>query len=219
VFILMTEVFMKKILILLPLLFLAACNPNKEASRSATRSNISGTIGGLGTVQCANGTSSAGSIYDSGSTSNSFEERVKALLSANVAATEVGQISSAPSDTTGVRFTGIIKLDSNGAVVQASSSLLIKVYDSYVLNGSGEAIPIEFSPAKNSQIQGQFNITTGVGSVKFSDSYGSITLNGTISAQTFSGVVQFQNSANVNGGTAASGTLGQFYVARCGIIQ
>ena len=30
---------------------------------------------------------------------------------------------------------------------------------------------------------------------------------------------KLQNTRNINGGTAASGTLGQFYVARCGLIQ
>lgn len=94
----------------------------------------------------------------------------------------------------------------------------IKVYDSYTLQGS-DPITIEFSTANSSQIAGQFNLSTGVGYVTFTDRYGSVRFDGTLSAQTFSGEVRFQNATNVDGGAAASGTLGQFTVARCGIIQ
>jgi len=206
---------MKKLLLLIPFLVLAACNPGQK-STSATRSYV-GAYNGLNTgLACANGSSNVGQIYDSGQ--GNFEANVKALLSATTATSDIGSISSVPNATTGVRFSGIIKLDTSGNVVAASSNLSMKIYDSLTLTGS-DPIGIDFAISKGSQISGQFNMQTGQGQVTFSDNYGIIRFQGTISAQTFSGVVQFQNSTNVNGGSAASGTLGQFTVARCGIIQ
>lgn len=212
---------MKKLIaIVLPLFVLVACNPSKNANKiSIQNANTNSVVGGLNSSTCTNGASKIGTIYDSSSSATSFEERVKALLSATVAYSDIGQISSGPSDSTGIRFSGVIKLDQNGNVVPAQTSMSIRVYDSYVLNGQGDAIPIDFTSAKGAQIQGQFNLSTGAGYVSFTDNYGVVRFDGKLDAQNFSGTVQFQNSTNVNGGAGASGTLGQFYVARCGIIQ
>ncbi|MBC7466694.1 MAG: hypothetical protein H7256_11945 [Bdellovibrio sp.] len=209
---------MNKLLILIPILFLVACNPAADKSASVVRSNTT-SVGGLNTaVTCANGTSAVGQIYDTTATAASFEARVKALLSATISSSEVGTISATASNNTGVIFNGAIKLDASGNIVAASSSMSIKVYDSYTLSGS-DPIALEFASSKSSQISGQFSTSTGVGYVSFSDNYGIVRFDGTLNAQTFSGVVRFQNTANVDGGAAQSGTLGQFTVARCGIIQ
>ena len=180
------------------------------------------------------GVSGIGTIFDNGqqatitldTVSGTFEDRVKGLLSAVTAANEIGQISGLPSDQTGVRFQGIIKIDAAGSVLAAQSKMLIKVYDSFVVNSQldpngqkYEPIAIEITPTSGTQIQGKFNMQTGEGYASFRDSFGEIRFEGKLDAQTFSGVVHFQNTKNVNGGSAASGTLGQFYVARCGIIQ
>ena len=209
---------MNKLLILVPLLFLVACNPAKDKAASVTRSNVTTTTGLNTGVTCANGASTTGQIIDATATAASFESRVKALLSATISSSEVGPISATASNNTGVIFNGALKLDANGLVTAASSTMSIKVYDSYTLSGS-DPIALEFSTAKGSQITGQFNMSTGIGYVNFSDNYGIVRFDGTLSAQTFSGVVRFQNTTDVDGGAAQSGTLGQFTVARCGIIQ
>ena len=228
---------MKKLFILLPsFLLVIACNPKKEAVRGNFNRDAGGSIAGALAVtnSCPQGVSGIGTIFDDGqmtqvsldSVSGNFETRVKALLSATTSSDEVGQISGLATDQTGVRFQGIVKLDAKGLVIGAQSKMLIKIYDSYVLNSQldpngtkYEPIAIEFIPTSGSQIQGQFNLQTGEGSVSFRDSYGEVRFEGRMNAQTFSGVVKFQNTRNINGGTAASGTLGQFYVARCGLIQ
>ena len=105
--------------------------------------------------------------------------------------------------------------------------MLIKVYDSFILNAqldsSGakfDAIQIEFLPGPAVQTSGQFNLQTGDGFISFKDSYGEVRFEGRLDAQNFTGLVKFQNAKNVNVGAApVSGTLGQFKVARCGIIQ
>ncbi|OFZ29278.1 MAG: hypothetical protein A2622_07625 [Bdellovibrionales bacterium RIFCSPHIGHO2_01_FULL_40_29] len=229
---------MKKLLplLILPLL-VVACNPKKDPVRATvnTTNTLNNTIGSFsGTTTCPQGTTGIGTIYDNGqqaqmtldSSSGTFESRVKALLSATISPDEIGQISSSPTDSTGVRFQGMVRVDGNGMVVAAQSKMLIKVYDSFVLNAqldpngtAYEPVAIEFLPTNGSTITGQFNLQTGDGYMSFKDSYGEVRFDGRLDAQTFSGVVRFQNTRNVNGGAAASGTLGQFYVARCGIIQ
>lgn len=228
---------MKKLFLLVPSLFLViACNPKKTAVRGNFNRDAGGSIVGTfsGTNTCPQGVSGIGTIFDDGqmtqvsldSVSGNFESRVKALLSATTSPDEVGQISGSATDQTGVRFQGLVKLDAKGVVIGSQSKMLIKIYDSFVLssqldpNGTKyEPIAIEFLPTSGSQIQGQFNLQTGEGSVSFRDSYGEVRFEGRMDAQTFSGVVKFQNTRNINGGSAASGTLGQFYVARCGLIQ
>ncbi len=227
---------MKTLILLLPLfLVVIACNPKKDGVRSVTRDpKTNGIVGNFVTATtCPQANMSIGTIFDNGqqqvtldSVSGTFESRVKAFLSASTAANEIGQISGLPTDQTGVRFQGTVKIGANGAVDGTRSKMLIKVYDSFVLNSEldangqkFEAIALEFLPKAPTQISGQFNMQTGEGYASFRDSYGEVRFEGRIDAQNFSGVVKFQNTKNVNGGAALSGMLGQFYVARCAIIQ
>lgn len=209
---------MKKILILLPILFLVACNQKKDNKANILRSNIGGVVGGLNT--CVNGQSSVGRIFDAGQSGGigTFEARVKGLLSASINPNDVGTISAAANDVTGVRFQGIIKLDTAGNVQATSTQMTIEVYDSFTLSGQNP-IRLVFSTSDGSQISGSFNTQTGYGSVVFADEYGSITFTGTIDAQNFSGQVSYINKVNFVGGANVSGPLGQFTIARCGIIQ
>lgn len=221
---------MKKLTLLTLLAFMAVGCPSKKDTSRNVQVRGQGVVGGgeLTPGVCGQNLSSVGTIYDSAGTgvslynTGTFEDRVKALLSATIAPEEVGQISSGPTDTTGVRFQGTIKVDANGKVVLASSKMLIKVYDSYVAlsqyNTNGqkyEAIPIEFTAAT----EGQFNAQTGEGYVLFRDNYGDVRFDGKIDAQYFSGKVSFKNNVNVTGAAPAQAELGQFYVARCAIIQ
>lgn len=224
---------MKNILLLIPLLMFASCDPKKSTVRANVQSaNVGVNIAGDFNLsnQCPQGMSGIGSIWDGGTTaaslyttSGTFEDRVKALLSAAVASSDIGQISGLEGDSTGVRFEGVIKLDPSGNVIGANSKMKISIFDSFVgqtdSNGvKGEPIKIDFITGK-SQITGQINMQTGQGYFSLSDSYGEIRFDGRLDAQLFSGTVKFQNSKNVNGGSPASGTLGQFKVARCGLIQ
>lgn len=222
---------MKNVLLLtIVALTFASCNPKKESAKrtSGVRSAIvAATTNGAFTQSfCGNNLSSIGTIYDQGTqaslySTGNFESRVKGLLSATIDPNEVGQISSAPSDQTGVRFQGTIKVESNGTVNLQQTKILIKVYDSFVLQSATDGsnqyqpIPIEFTSAA----AGQFNMQTGSGYVIFRDQYGEVRFDGNLSGEYLSGQVSFANSTNVTGGSAASGVLGQFYVARCGIIK
>ncbi len=216
---------MKKMLILsLVSVLMVACNPKKNTTvRSATGVRTTGSpiVGGL-TNTCTQGQFQIGTIYDSGNqqpdlyNSGTYEQRVKSFLSATVNPQEVGQISGAQWENTGVRFQGVIKLDAAGKVQLAASKLIIKVYDSYVLQSTGvEPIPVSIEAAS----EGQFNPQTGVGYVVYKDQYGEVRLDGRYDAQNFSGTVSYRNYVSYNSSTPAQGQLGQFLIARCAIIQ
>ena len=220
-----TEAFMKKVtltLAALTLLTIAACSPKKQGVRSSfNRSAVStGVVSNtnLITNTCPQGVSPVGTIFDQGNNIQvSFEDRVKGLLSVTVNPEEVGQISSLPSDSTGVRFKGAIKLDANGNVNLQQSSMLISVYDSYVLQYPEQFQAIEVSFAQATA--GQFNMQTGQGYVLFRDQYGEVRFDGIIDAQNLSGTVSYKNNSHINGSAPAQGQLGQFSVARCGIFK
>ena len=222
---------MKNVLLLTIIaLTFVGCNPNKESAKRTSgvrAATVAGTTNGTFTQSfCGNNLSSIGTIYDQGTqaslySTGNFEARVKGLLSATIDPAEIGTISSSPNDQTGVRFQGTIKVESNGTVNLQQTKILIKVYDSFVLQSATDGsnqyqpIPIEFTSAA----AGQFNMQTGSGYVIFRDQYGEVRFDGNLSGDYLSGQVSFANSANVTGGSAASGVLGQFYVARCGIIK
>lgn len=211
---------MKKLTILIALSLLAACSPKK----SSVKANATSTarIGGVTTGQCATGTSTAnvGTIYDATNPYN-FENQVKGLLSATTSPYEIGTISGQGNAATGVRFNGVLKLDAAGNVIGAQTQIKITVYDSIWQANQTQAnlIEIVFNTTKGSTIAGQFNTASGDGYLSLKDAYGEIRFTGKIDAQNFSGTVAYQNTTSVLGGTPASGTLGQFFIQRCAILQ
>lgn len=215
---------MKKLTLLLGLIILASCTPKKNSVRStvATANGVE-----LNSSQCASNTQNGvGTIYDSTYTSWDFNSRVKAFLSADINPNEVGYISSSPTDaSTGVRFSGKLKVDGSGNIVSAQSSFQIKVYDSNVSQANGiPEITLTFDPSTSSgaqrgvSISGQFD-SAGSGTVLVRDNLGEVKLQGTVTAQNFSGTVTFVNSQNISGGAGLSGTLGQFFIERCSILK
>lgn len=213
---------MKKLTLLtLALFVMAGCNPKKNSVK-ANVATISGVTVG---TQCTNTTqnSNVGTIYDQ-SMSMNFEYQVKGLLSATTNPSEVGSISPNQSDSTGVRFSGRIKLDANGNVIGSQSKVTISVYDSYLLfNTSLQPIILDLDPnaaGKNVQITGQFSTSNGDGYISIRDQYGEIRFQGIIDAQRFSGTITYANTTTYNNsGTPASGTLGQFWIQRCSFFQ
>lgn len=210
------------VVVTLGLFILVGCKPaSKDGARAYTSTQRTDVVNGTGSVfptSCSSGQSAIGTIFDSSySNTISFEERVKNFLSATTAPSDVGTISSAASDySTGVRFQGMIKLDSSGRVVLGSSKISIKVYDSYVASQGLNPIAVTINTAS----AGQFNLSTGVGYVTFKDAYGEIRFDGKIDAQYFSGTVSYTNSTTVvENASPSAGSLGQFAIATCGAVQ
>lgn len=199
---------------------LSACSNQNSRSRGAivrAASSANGSALGqvVNTTCTSTSTSGYGTVYDQTSTAYNFENRVKAFLSATVNPSEVGYVSALPSDTTGVRFDGSIKMSSSGVVDLAQTQMTIKVSDSYASTGQYDPVVISFSKATS----GEFDLKTGKGSLVFKDQYGDVRFEGTLNSDYFSGTVNFSNYTHITGATAASGVLGQFYVARCGIFK
>ncbi|MBC7419749.1 MAG: hypothetical protein H7328_03380 [Bdellovibrio sp.] len=224
---------MKKILLGLVLLGFTACEAPKKTVSAGTVGSVEGVVGGiLSGIQCAQSTSSTQGIiyeatqvqYAAGDAQGSFEDRAKALLSSAIMPQEIGSISPNANASTGVRFVGSLRLDQSGNVLGAQSKMTISFYDSiwlseYSYNSSARGIDLAFDPTRSGQsISGNFNLQTGVGTLILKDAYGEIRFEGTIGAQNFSGLVKFQNSQSVVG-TIAKGTLGNFSIARCAIVQ
>lgn len=218
---------MKKLTILIAMTLLAACSQKKSAVQANVTSTT--TIAGATTGAClaTTGAANVGAIYDTSANSYNFENQVKGFLSATISPYDVGTISSQGNAQTGVRFSGVLKLDTNGNVIGAQSHILISVYDSIWLtnhytNPNEVEIQAKFDPSTNSRssISGQFNLQTGAGTLLLQDNYGSVQFTGTIDAQNFSGTVSYQNTTTVMSGMQpSSGSMGQFFIQRCAILQ
>jgi hypothetical protein len=213
----------KIIVITLGLLILAGCKPAaKDGARAYTTNQRQDVVNtGNGSVfqnNCPSGQAAIGSIYDANnSNAVSFENRVKAFLSATTLPDDVGSISSSPTDSsTGVRFQTTIKLDASGRVVGNQSKITITIYDSLVASQGLDPIAVSISSAS----AGQFNVQTGQGYVTFKDAYGEVRLDGTVNNQNFAGTVSFTNYTTVvQNAAVSSGPLGQFSIVTCGAIQ
>ncbi len=214
---------MKKLTLVIVLALMAGCTPKKNTVKAAT-ATISGVE--VGSQCLGTSTNQYGTVFDNTNMSYDFANRVKALLSVNIKPEEIGLVSGAQADPTGVRFSGTVKLDSAGNVISDQSKVTISVYDSVWLNNrytnpNEQEIKLEFDPkaGRGATISGQFDTSSGTGILILHDNYGEIRFNGQIDAQRMSGTVAFQNSTNVSGGAALSGTLGQFYIERCAFLN
>lgn len=206
---------MKKLTIIIALVLLGACTPKKQGVKANTST---ATIAGMQLGTCPmNAQVIPGSIFDNSAQSYNFDTRVKALLSSYLLPTDVGVVS--PQQNSSVGFTGLVKLDASGNVVGTQSNVNIRIEDSLFQMGQSAAIELKFSQTGSATISGNFNTSTGQGTLLLKDNDGQIQFTGTIDAQKFSGTVSFQNTKTVVGGAPASGPLGLFSVNNCGFFQ
>ena len=90
---------------------MVACSQNTDL-RSARATGIATGVTGSGSSSCGTTTQTTGRIYDGGGTSSyTFEQRVKGLLSSSIDPSYFGTISGSSSSTsTGVRWKVILPL-------------------------------------------------------------------------------------------------------------
>ncbi len=200
---------------------LASC-AKKSEDRTARGSGPALGVAG-NTSTCGTGQQSVGRIYEANNidSTSTFEQRVKGLISATVDPQYFGTISGNGNDAqSGVTIEGRLRYDGNGSVLLDQSNLKITIYDSYVgqKDSSGNAVqayPINFNTAS----AGTMNLQTKVFTLQFKDTYGEVTLNGTVNASTVTGTVSYQNYTSYKGGQAAAGNLGTFTIATCGLVN
>ncbi|KYG65391.1 hypothetical protein AZI87_12650 [Bdellovibrio bacteriovorus] len=206
------------ILVLVALSLSACAKKESSATRVAGRSNTPAVTQPNAVNSCGNASMNVGKIYDYYN-SGSFESQVKSFISATLDPQTLGTISGNINDKTGIDFFGAFKFDSSGNLVAGSSTVLIKIFDSYAGQSyNGQVIQpyqVEFSAAAS----GTINRNTRQFTVKFSDSYGDIVFQGQYDGTLAQGNVTYQNRTAVNGYSPASGTLGQFKAYTCALIQ
>lgn len=219
----MSTQWMKILMSFVVLTTLAACS-NGADLRSARASNqATGVTGSGGSSSCGVTTQVAGRVYDGGgSSSYTFEQRVKGLLAASVDPQYFGTISGDSASTaTGVSMEGKIVYDASGNVNVSQTNLKLVVTDSFVgqTDASGKlvtAYPMNFASASS----GTVNIAAKTFTVLFKDSYGEITLTGSYNSSTTTGSITYTNFSTVaSGNFPTSGTLGAFQISTCSFIN
>ncbi|MBS1970290.1 MAG: hypothetical protein JSU04_08275 [Bdellovibrionales bacterium] len=200
---------------------MVACSQNTDL-RSARATGIATGVTGSGSSSCGTTTQTTGRIYDGGGTSSyTFEQRVKGLLSSSIDPSYFGTISGSSSSTsTGVSMEGHIAFDSSGNLNISQTNLKLTVTDSYVgqTDSTGavvQAYPINFSSASS----GTVNLSAKTFSVVFKDNYGEITVTGSFSSSMATGTVSYANyQTAVAGNYPSSGTLGSFQISTCSFV-
>lgn len=167
---------------------------------------------------CSNAQMAWGKIFDPYASSQ-FESQVKSFVSATLDPQSLGTISGNIADKTGIDFQGSFQFDSQGKLIPASSTVLIKIFDSYVgqtYNGqSVQPYIVEFKAANS----GFVDRNTRQFEAKFSDNYGDIVFSGRYDNQTVEGTVTYVNNTAIAGYQKASGTLGSFKAYTCALIK
>lgn len=221
----MAKMLKNTLMMLLVLSSLVAC-AKKEGGRAARTSGANTGVGaspfGGATGNCAPNGQSVGRVYDDGTASGySFEQRVKGLISALVNPEYFGAISGDPNaGANGVTIEGHLSYDANGNVLLDQTHLMLLVYDSYVgqKDSDGklvEAYPIKFPKAA----AGSVNLQTKAFTVQFKDSYGEMTVTGSLQSNLVTGHLTYQNSTSFDGGAPSAGALGAFTIPTCAWIN
>lgn len=211
---------------ILGVLVLAALSLTACGKKDSSAVRVAGRSAGTGVTQstvavsntCSNSSMTWGKIFDP-SASPQFEAQVKSFVSATLDPQSLGAISGNINDKTGIDFQGSFQFDTQGNLIPGSSSVLIKIFDSYVgqvYNGQTIApYVVEFTAAS----EGMVNRTTRQFQVKFKDSYGEVIFQGQYNNQTVEGTVYYQNNTAVTGYQPASGVLGSFRAYTCALIK
>lgn len=202
-------------------LSLSACGKkDSSAVRVAGRGTPTGVSQSGGTTPntCGNANMTWGKIYDPYA-SSAFESQVKGFVSATLDPQSLGTISGNINDKTGIDFSGSFQFDTAGKLIPASSTVVIKIFDSFVgqvYNGQ-TIVPyvVEFKQAS----EGMIDRNTRQIQVRFKDSYGEIIFQGQYDNTTVQGTVQYQNYTAVNGYQPAAGILGSFRAYTCALIK
>lgn len=208
-------------------MFLSACAKKSSSDNrnggAAPRGDATVTTTQLGLTRCTDGSYTSGRVFSDSSIGGSFRQAWSDYFSATVADNYLGQLDGSSTSTTqGVNIELKLRVVNN-QISLSESTLHFSVHDSYVgqKDQSGQIVPaieINYSKATQGQLTpsgsgvGSFNLT-------FSDTGGTVTVQGQYNQQTAQGTVTFANSTYHDGSQSAkSGTLGQFSINSCGLF-
>lgn len=221
-----TKSALKTYLLMGPLLALTACARSGNDGRQArtTVTALTTVTDGVTAISasCASPAGVIGRVFDDASLSSSgaFEDRIKALVSANYDPSNIGTVSGAnAASTTCVTLQGQLHFDSSGSLDPAQSNLQIQIFDSYAtkLATNGQEAgpyPVNFVSGKEGTMSND-----GTFSVTFADSLGDVVLSGQVQQGQVRGTVSFSNFVNYRGGAGQAGTLGVFLINTSSFIK
>lgn len=204
------------IAVLVSIVGLSACSKD-QGSTAVGRSDPAGNVWAT-----ANGIVLNGNLTDSAASQSSWQDAISGFTEAKYPPDYLGFVSTTASGGTGAFLGGRVELQSGvlnavgsqSSNIRADSKLLVEIHDEYTdrPDSSGQLVkPLwrAFTAASGS-VQG--NRAT----IRFTDEYGSVTLDGTFSGQLFYGTFQYDNARTWdNKGTGAAGTIGNFRLPTC----
>lgn len=203
--------------LLLAAALLAGC---QRQNNSAPISSATGLRFAANQATAYNTGSLPGRIYADPSQQAGFQQAAVGFLSTDVPPQYVGMVSAAGTGNSGIRFGGQVGLSSGSlrtydgsyATLDPRSQIIIQVFDQANQYGQVPPIPpLRFSSASGMISGNQVQVT-------FSDTYGSVTLQGYINtpANTFDGYASYDNNVRWDGSSPGSaGNLGNFTVPLC----
>ncbi|MFN7824572.1 MAG: hypothetical protein ACK5P6_04340 [Pseudobdellovibrionaceae bacterium] len=197
----------------------SACGKKSKDEGSVGQARIARETGAANLPRQAFTGAAPGAVATSDQYASTFQEAVKALVSATVNPDEVGQVSN----RNGVILYGDIQIDGAGNVTN-QSKMMLEIRDSYVgqTGSDGKVIEaIRIAMALSTSPNQRSYVRNGQAELFFADQYGWIRLKGTYDGSWFQGSeVEFQNSTIYQGGSAPrGGFLGGFYVQTCGFFR
>jgi hypothetical protein len=208
--------------ILVAVAALSACS-KKDDSGVTARAGVNALGVDSNVSTCGSTQQAVGRVYENNASGSSytFEQRAKGLISATVDPQNFGSISGNPNDAqSGVTIEGRLRYDANGAVILDQSNLRLMVYDSYVGQKDSAGATIQPYPINfNAATSGTVNVSTKQFTVLFKDSYGEVTVTGTINNSTVVGSISYTNYSSYNGGQGVSAVLGGFTINACALIN
>lgn len=152
---------------------------------------------------------------------SSFRQVVGNLIAVSMNPEELGAISGSVgsiSGSTGVSMSMALVFDSSHQIISGSSTFKISIRDSLVgkIGTDGAAIStIDIVHSTQSRLSGSYDPSQKILHLVYSDSYGSISVDGQTLGNSLNGQVQFANSVAWDGSTPRRGTLGAFQASSC----
>jgi hypothetical protein len=219
-----------------------------EQKKSKATANVRGIRGGgaEGTTPTGEATGFGAKTWQAitkepGQTNAQFTSIVRDFGSASVLANDIGNTCGEvptcqdPAYPGGVRFVGDVQLanniklnqlPANGSLVNgAVSKIRFGIWDEAAVTGSASGEVVVYISGSNSGSTVSGTVVKGQQfSLVFTDQYGSVSLIGSITGNTYAGKVEFANTCTVDsagkcGPGRKSGTLGRFSFDACSFFS
>jgi hypothetical protein len=195
---------------------LSACSKDQGATA------VGRTDAAANVWAAANGIILNGNLTDGSASQSTWQDAISGFTEAKYPPDYLGFVSTTASGGTGAFLGGRVELQtgvlnaagSQVANIRADSKLLVEIHDEFTdrLDASGQMV----KPLWRAFTAASGNVQGNRAVIRFTDEYGSVTLDGTFSGQLFYGTFQYDNARTWdNTGTGAAGTVGNFRLPTC----